>query len=170
MELNLFIITLKPEARASGFAIAVSISHQRLTHCRACVRFGHGIEVAVNISGGAHIAMPQPFPDLLHWHVLGKKHRGAGVAKIVEADLLQVMLIQKLSEVSGDEVGNVQLTECIHTDVVGVFLGVRRALRLFDLLLLFVVEMRSTNTISNIAYTQNGTPFCVPFCYSFHYL
>ena len=37
------------------------------------------------------------------------------MAKIVEADLLQVMLLQKLSEVSGDEVGIVQLSECVHS-------------------------------------------------------
>ena len=56
--------------------------------------------------------MSEPFLDLLHRHALCKKHRGAGVAKIVEADLLQVMLLQKLSEVSGDEVGIIELAEC----------------------------------------------------------
>lgn len=45
----------------------------------------------------------------------------------MEADLLQVMLLQKLSEVSGDEVGIVELAECVHADVVGVLLRVRRA-------------------------------------------
>ena len=78
---------------------------QRFTHCRAGVCFRHGIEVAIDIGGGTHIAMSEPFLDLLHWHTLGEKHRGAGVAQIVESDLLQVMFLQKLSEVSGDEVG-----------------------------------------------------------------
>ena len=81
--------------------------------------------MAVNIRRRAHIAMSEPFLDLLHRYALGEEHRGAGMAKIVEADLLQVMLLQQLSEVSGDEVGIVELAECIHADVVGVFLGVR---------------------------------------------
>ena len=49
--------------------------------------------MAVDVGGGAHIAMSEPFLDLLHGHALGKKHRGAGVAKIVEADLLQIVLL-----------------------------------------------------------------------------
>ena len=49
--------------------------------------------MAIDIRRGAHIAMSEPFLDLLHGHALGEEHRGAGVAKIVEADLLQVMLL-----------------------------------------------------------------------------
>ena len=113
---------IKPVALASGFTVTLSSSPQRLTHRRACVCFCHGIEVAVDIGGCAHIAMSEPFLDLLHRYALCEKHRGAGVAQIVEAYLLQVMLLQQLSEVSGDEVGIVKLAECIHTDVVVVFL------------------------------------------------
>lgn len=51
----------KPEAHASGFAIAVIVSPQRFTHRRAGVRFGDGIEVAVDIGRGAHVAMSEPF-------------------------------------------------------------------------------------------------------------
>ena len=114
-------------------------SPQRFAHRRAGVCFRHGIEVAIDIRRGAHIAMSEPFLDLLHRNALREKHRGAGVAKIVEADLLQVMLLQQLSEVSGDEVGIVELAERIHADVVGVFLRVRRAHHLFHLLLLLAV-------------------------------
>ena len=89
---------------------------QRFTHCRAGVCFRHGIEVAVDIGSGTHIAMSEPFLDLLHWHALCKKHRGAGVAKIVEADLLQVMLFQQLSEVSGDEVGIIHPRERVRIE------------------------------------------------------
>ena len=70
-------------------------SPQRFTHRRAGVCFRHGIEVAVDISRGAHVAMSEPFLDLLHWHALCEEHRGAGVAKIVEADLLQFSLSLK---------------------------------------------------------------------------
>ena len=62
-----------------------------------------------DIHSGTHIAMSEPFLNLLQGHALCKKHRGAGVAQIVESDLLQVMLLQKLSKVSGDEVGIVKL-------------------------------------------------------------
>ena len=136
---------IKPEAHASGFAIAISVSPQCFTHRRAGVRFRYGIEVALDSRRGAHIAMSEPFLDLLHWHALCEKHRGAGVAKIVEADLLQVVLLQQLSEVSGDEVGIVELAEGIHADVVGVFLRVRRTHHLFHLLLLLAV----TNQLSS---------------------
>ena len=70
-------------------------SSQRFTYCRAGVRFGDGIEVAIDICSGAHIAMSEPFLDLLHGHALCEEHRGAGVAKIVESDLLQFSLSLK---------------------------------------------------------------------------
>ena len=92
-------------------------SPQRFTYCRAGVCFRHGIKVAVDVGGSAHIAMSEPFLDLLHGNALGKKYRGAGMAKVVEADLLQIMLLQELSEVSGDEVGIIQPPEGIHADV-----------------------------------------------------
>ena len=56
-------------------------SPQCFTHLGAVVRFGDGIKVAIDICGGAHVTI-EPFPDLLHWHTLGEKHRGAEVAKI----------------------------------------------------------------------------------------
>ena len=62
-----------------------------------------------DIHSCAHVAMSEPFLNLLHRHALCKEHRGAGVAQIVESDLLQVMLLQKLSKVSGYEVGIVKL-------------------------------------------------------------
>ena len=83
---------------------------QRFTHRGADVCFRHGIEVAIDIRRGVHIAMSEPFPDLLHWHALGKEHRGAGMAHIVEAYLLQLMLLQQLSEVLGDKIGIIELT------------------------------------------------------------
>ena len=45
-------------------------SPQRFTHRGAGVCFCHGIEVAVDVGGGAHIAMSEPFLDLLHWYAL----------------------------------------------------------------------------------------------------
>ena len=39
---------------------------QRFTHRRAGVSFRYGIEVAVDIRRGTHIAMSEPFLYLLH--------------------------------------------------------------------------------------------------------
>ena len=114
-------------------------SPQRFTHRRTGICLCQRIEVAIDICRCAHIAMSEPFLDLLHWNALCKEHRGARVANIVEADLLQVMLLQKLPEVSGDEVGIVEFSEGIHADVVGVILRVRRAHHLFHLLLFLAV-------------------------------
>ena len=61
---------LRADRTVSPFLILSS--PQRLAHRRAGVRFGDGIEVAIDICGGAHIAVPEPFLDLLHWHALCK--------------------------------------------------------------------------------------------------
>jgi len=70
-------------------------SPQRFAHRRAGICFRHGIKVAVDIGGCAHVAMSEPFLDLLHGHALCKEHRCAGVAQIVEADLHQLSLSLK---------------------------------------------------------------------------
>ena len=77
-----------------GSPFLIPCSPQSFTHCRAGVRLGDGIKVAIDVGGGAHVAMSEPFLDLLHRHTLCEKHRGAGVAKIVEAHLFQLMLFQ----------------------------------------------------------------------------
>jgi hypothetical protein len=119
--------------------LSLSLLPQCLTHRGAGFGFAYGIEVALDVGGGAHIAVLEPFLDLLHGYTLGEERRGAGVAQVVEADLLQIMLLQKLSEVLGDKVGIIELAEGIHADVVGVFLRVRRAHHLFHVLLPFAV-------------------------------
>ena len=65
-------INQEPEVYASGFAIAVSVSPQRFTHRGTGVSFRYGIEVAIDIRRGAHVAMSEPFLDLLHGHALCK--------------------------------------------------------------------------------------------------
>ena len=76
-----------PKEYTLGFAFLAFVSPQRFTHRGAGVCFRYGIEVAIDIRRGAHIAMSQPFLNLLHWNALRKEHRGAGVAEIVESDL-----------------------------------------------------------------------------------
>jgi len=48
---------------------------QRFTHCRAGVCFRDGIKVTIDICRGAHVAMSEPFLDLLHRYALGKKFK-----------------------------------------------------------------------------------------------
>ncbi len=91
-----------------------------LSHLGTGICFRHGIKVAINICGGTHATMPEPFVNLLHGHALSDQDRCAKVAQAVEGYLLQVMLLRQLPEVSDDEGGIVQLAEGIHTGVVGV--------------------------------------------------
>ena len=63
---------IKPEACASGFAFEIMLLSQRFTHRRTRVCLGDGIEVAVDVGGGAHVAMSEPFLDLLHRYALCK--------------------------------------------------------------------------------------------------
>ena len=51
--------------------------------------------MAVDIRRRAHIAVPQPFLNLLHRHALRQQHRRARVSEVVEADLLQIVLFRK---------------------------------------------------------------------------
>ena len=89
-------------------------SPQRFTHRGAGGCFCYRVKVAIDIVGGAHIAISEPFPKKIHGHALGEERRGSGVAQIVEADLLQVMIFQKLPEMSGYEVGTVELPASIN--------------------------------------------------------
>ena len=73
---------------------AIPSLSESFTHCGAGVCFCYGIEVAVDVGSGAHIAMSEPFLDLLHGHALCKEHRGAEVAQIVEENPLQVVLLK----------------------------------------------------------------------------
>ena len=78
---------------------------QRLTHRGTGVCFRHGIEVAIDVGDGARIAVSEPFPNLLHRYALVREAPGRRRAQVVEADLLQLMLLQMLSRVPGYEVG-----------------------------------------------------------------
>ena len=76
----------KPEAHASGFPIAVTVSPQCFTHRGAGVCFTDGIEVAVDVGGSAHVAVAEPFLDLFHGYALGKEHRGAGRGSVFSSN------------------------------------------------------------------------------------
>ncbi len=44
----------------------IPLSPQRFTHRGSGFGFAYGVEMAVDVGGGAHIAVTEPFPDLLH--------------------------------------------------------------------------------------------------------
>ena len=78
---------LRPPRLLEAVLIFSGLS-QRFTHRGAGFGFAYGIKVAVDVGGGAHITMPEPFLDLLHRHALGKQYRCTGVAQVVEAYFL----------------------------------------------------------------------------------
>ncbi len=53
------------------------------------------IEVRVNVRRRAHVAVTEPFLDLLHRYAVGEHQRRAGVAQIVKAYRSQPVLLQK---------------------------------------------------------------------------
>ena len=50
--------------------------------------------MAVDVRRGGNVAVAQPLLDQLHLHALCDKERRAGVAQIVEADVLESVLLQ----------------------------------------------------------------------------
>ena len=50
--------------------------------------------MAINVRRGGDVAMSQPLLDQLHLHALRDKERGAGVAQVVEANVLEIILPQ----------------------------------------------------------------------------
>lgn len=58
------------------------------------------IHVAVDVGGGAHIAVTEPDLDLLHLHAPCKQERGAGMSQVVEADLPHPEFVKEHTEVT----------------------------------------------------------------------
>ncbi len=56
--------------------------------------FALRVKVGIDIARRTYIGMPEPFLDHLHRHLFRQQKRGAGMAKVVEADLFQVMLLK----------------------------------------------------------------------------
>ena len=50
--------------------------------------------MAVDVRGGGDVAMSQPLLDELHLHALRDKERRAGVAQVMEANVLAAVLLQ----------------------------------------------------------------------------
>ena len=61
--------------------------------------------MAVDVRRGGNVAVTQPLLDQLHLHALRDKERGAGVAQIVEADVLESVLLQNRGKAIAHVIG-----------------------------------------------------------------
>ena len=55
--------------------------------------------MAIDVCRGGDVAVAKPLLDQLHLHALRYKERSAGVAQIVEADVLEAVLLQNRGNV-----------------------------------------------------------------------
>ena len=65
--------------------------------------------MAVNIRRGGDVTVTKPLLDQLHLHALRDKERGAGVAQVVEANVLEVVLPQDRGKAVAHVIGREQL-------------------------------------------------------------
>ena len=81
--------------------------------------------------------MTKPLLDPLHLHALRYKEGCAGVAQIVEADVLEAVLLQDRGKAVAHVIGCEQLPERVQTHVVRILAAIRVAKHLGACLLLF---------------------------------
>ena len=93
--------------------------------------------MAINVRRGGDVAVPQPLLDQLHLHALCDQERCAGVAQIVEANVLEVVLPQDRGKAVAHVIGRKQLAPRIATNVILVFQVIRPPELFAALLLLF---------------------------------
>lgn len=93
--------------------------------------------MAVYVRRGGDIAVAEPLLDQLHLHALCDKERRAGVAQIVEANVLEVVLAQDRGKAVAHVIGREQLAQRVQAHVVRILAAVRVSKHLGALLLLF---------------------------------
>ena len=93
--------------------------------------------MAVYVRRGGNVAVTQPLLDQLHLHALRDKERRTGVAQVVEANVLEVVLPQDRGKAVAHVIGRKQLPERIQAHVVRILAAIRVAKYLGALLLLF---------------------------------
>ena len=65
--------------------------------------------------------MPEPFLDILQRHAVDVQHAGAGVPKVVEADMPEALALQKRLKLSRQRIGRDQFPELIDVDIRLIF-------------------------------------------------
>jgi len=93
--------------------------------------------VAIDVRRGRDVAMSHPLLDQLQLHALRNEERRAGVAQVVEANVLEVVLPQDRGKAVAHVIGCEQLPERIQAHVVRILAAIRVAKHLGALLLLF---------------------------------
>ena len=74
----------------------------------------------INICRGCEGAVSQPDLNLLHGDSVAEKQAGAGVSEVVEANLLQVILLDEPCEVFRHIVGTQEFAGLVDADVIEV--------------------------------------------------
>ena len=82
--------------------------------------FGTIIQMCVDIGCCREVTVSQPLLDLFHWNVVFQKQTSTAVSQIVEPDLTQTILVQKLRKGSGYVVGRDERTHFVYADVIPV--------------------------------------------------
>ena len=78
----------------------------------------------VNVHGGGNIAMTQPHLNFFHADTISVEQAGAAMAKIVEANLSQVIFFEHLRKMLRNVSRLNQLSQLIHIDVLGILFTV----------------------------------------------
>ena len=78
------------------------------------------VQMRINVCGSCEGAVSQPDLNLLHRDSVAEKQAGAGMSEVVEANLLQVILLDEPCEVFRHIVGPQELAGLVDTDVVEV--------------------------------------------------
>ena len=88
--------------------------------------------------------MAEPVLNLFQADAVCEKQAGAGVAKIVKADMLHSVLFQEIVEMVRDEIGRQQIAKRIDADIIEIILAVGTAAELlpFGLRLFRLDEQR----------------------------
>ena len=91
-----------------------------------------GVHVAVDVRRGGDVAVSKPLLDQLHLHALRDKERCAGVAQVVEADVLESVLLQDRGKAVAHVIGCEQLAQRVQAHVVRILAAIRVAKHLGD--------------------------------------
>ena len=68
---------------------------------------------SLDVRRGGDVAVAKPLLDQLHLHALRDKERCAGVAQVMEADMLEAILLQNRGKAVAHVIGREQLPERI---------------------------------------------------------
>lgn len=111
-------------------------------HC-VCGFFLCGeVQMRINVCCGCEGAVSQPYLNPLHGDSVAEKQAGAGVSEVVEANLLQVVLLDEPCEVFRHIVGTQEIASLVNADVVEVIsaIGLLEESAEHFLLLLFLQQ------------------------------